>query len=148
MGVKSATKRGYEVATENDSINFTYPGSETRRGRVGKGVAQTLDCACNQGVIVKDVQIKSKQRRQIRISSTLDTCEGGGRETKILENFRIRKLTPKECFRLQGLKDEDIKLINSNSQSYRIAGNGIEVNTLRSIIRSLYKPTNPKGSLF
>ena len=64
------------------------------------------------------------------------------------EQFRIRRLTPKECFRLQGVNDEDINLINSDTQSYKIAGNAIEVNTMRSIIRQLYKPTTPKGSLF
>jgi DNA (cytosine-5)-methyltransferase 1 len=41
--IKSATSKGYETATENDSINLSVPNSETRRGRVGKGVAQTLD---------------------------------------------------------------------------------------------------------
>jgi DNA (cytosine-5)-methyltransferase 1 len=40
--IKSQSK-GYEEATEGDSINFSVPNSETRRGRVGKGVAQTLD---------------------------------------------------------------------------------------------------------
>jgi DNA (cytosine-5)-methyltransferase 1 len=50
--IKSATYKGYEEATEGDSINFSVPNSETRRGRVGKGVAQTLDTACNQGVMV------------------------------------------------------------------------------------------------
>ena len=49
--VNSATKKGYEIATDQDSINFSVPNSKTRRGRVGKGVAQTLDTACNQGVI-------------------------------------------------------------------------------------------------
>lgn len=49
--IKSATACGYELATDEDSINFSVPNSETRRGRVGKGVAQTLDTACNQGVI-------------------------------------------------------------------------------------------------
>jgi DNA (cytosine-5)-methyltransferase 1 len=48
--IKSATKKGYEEATEGDSINFSVPNSETRRGRVGKGVAQTLDTQCNQGI--------------------------------------------------------------------------------------------------
>lgn len=112
--VKSATSKGYETATENDSINFTHPDSKTRRGRVGKGVAQTLDCSCNQGVI---------------------------------DGYDIRKYTPRECFRLQGIKEEDINLINSDTQSYKIAGNAIEVNTMRSIVRALYKP-QPKGTLF
>ena len=49
--VKSATKKGFEVATEGDSINYSNPNSETRRGRVGKGIAQTLDTSCNQAVI-------------------------------------------------------------------------------------------------
>jgi DNA (cytosine-5)-methyltransferase 1 len=49
--IVSATKAGFELANEGDSINFSNPNSETRRGRVGKGVAQTLDTACNQGVI-------------------------------------------------------------------------------------------------
>lgn len=104
--IKSATKSGYEIATKEDSVNFTHPDSKTRRGRVGKGVAQTLDCSCNQGVI---------------------------------ESSRIRKLTPMECYRLMGVRDEDINLVNSDTQSYKIAGNGIEVNTMRSILRSLYK---------
>ena len=51
LKVKSATKKGYEVATEGDSISLSNPDSKTRRGRVGKGVAQTLDTACNQAVI-------------------------------------------------------------------------------------------------
>jgi DNA (cytosine-5)-methyltransferase 1 len=51
LKINSATSKGYEEATEGDSINFSVPNSQTRRGRVGKGVAQTLDTGCNQGVI-------------------------------------------------------------------------------------------------
>lgn len=51
LKIKSATNKGYEIATNQDSINFSVLNSKTRRGRVGKGVAQTLDTACNQGVI-------------------------------------------------------------------------------------------------
>jgi len=54
LKIKSATSKGYEEAKEGDSINFSVPNSETRRGRVGKGVAQTLDTACNQGVMVSN----------------------------------------------------------------------------------------------
>jgi DNA (cytosine-5)-methyltransferase 1 len=49
--VKSATTKGYETATQGDSINLSQPDSETRRGRVGKGKAQTLETSCNQAVI-------------------------------------------------------------------------------------------------
>ena len=48
--VKSANNRGYEIANPGDSINLQFPNSKTRRGRVGRRVSQTLDCACNQGV--------------------------------------------------------------------------------------------------
>lgn len=46
--VKEATKKGYTEAQEGDSINLAVPGSKTRRGRVGKGVAQTLDTGMQQ----------------------------------------------------------------------------------------------------
>lgn len=49
--VKEATKKGYSEAVEGDSINFSNPNSKTRRGRVGKGIANTLYTQCNQGVI-------------------------------------------------------------------------------------------------
>lgn len=49
--IKSNTKKGFDVANEGDTINFSNPNSETRRGRVGVGVANTLDTQCNQGVV-------------------------------------------------------------------------------------------------
>lgn len=48
--VKSATKEGFEIASEGDSINLSMPNSKTRRGRVG--VAQTLDTQSNQSVLL------------------------------------------------------------------------------------------------
>ena len=50
--VKSNTKKGFEEAKEGDSVNYAVPSSKTRRGRVGKQVAQTLDTGCNQGVVI------------------------------------------------------------------------------------------------
>ncbi len=51
--VKEATKRGYAEAHLGDSVNLSAIGSKTRRGRVGNGVANTLDTGCNQGIFVK-----------------------------------------------------------------------------------------------
>ena len=174
--VKSATKRGYEEATENDSINFTFPDSKTRRGRVG--VAHTLDTACNQGVIESKVatNIKESVRKNfLRDYSEIIKCEkvvwysectSGFQDNKVCltesaclrannsdlfnldREFRIRRLTPRECFRLMGMEDCDISLVNSDTQSYKIAGNGIEINTMRSIVRQLYKPVKSSLSLF
>lgn len=100
--VKSATKKGYEEATNGDSINFSVPNSETRRGRVGKGVAQTLDTQCNQAVVEE----------------------------------QIRRLTPRECFRLQDFPDT-FKFVVSDTQLYKQAGNSITVAVLAAIINKI-----------
>lgn len=59
-----------------------------------------------------------------------------------IDNFRIRKLTPKECFRLMGMNDNDIDKIQnagiSNSQQYKMAGNSIVINVLEEIFRNLF----------
>lgn len=52
--IKNATKKGYLETYEGDSVNLQRPTSTTRRGRVGKEVAQTLDTQCEQGVVVTD----------------------------------------------------------------------------------------------
>ena len=101
--IKSATKSGYETAKEGDSINFSVPSLKTRRGRVGKGVAQTLDTACNQATI---------------------------------NNERIRRLTPRECFRLQDFPNT-FKMPCSDSQMYKQAGNSITVAVLEKILNRL-----------
>jgi len=80
------------------------------------------------------------------IGPTLTTMGGGHREPKIVEfnpNMRIRKLTPKECWRLMGFDDEDIqKCIDvriSNTQLYKMAGNSIVVDVLEAIFNKLIK---------
>lgn len=52
--IREATKQGYAIAIRGDSINLEQPNSKTRRGRVGRGVANTLTTSCNQGVIIKN----------------------------------------------------------------------------------------------
>jgi DNA (cytosine-5)-methyltransferase 1 len=103
LKIKSATSKGYEEAKEGDSINFSVPNSETRRGRVGKGVSQTLDTGCNQATI---------------------------------QNTRIRRLTPRECFRLMDFPDSFTWPV-SDSQAYKQAGNSIVVNVLYKILNQL-----------
>lgn len=51
LKVKEATTKGYAETTVGDTVNLEHPNSKTRRGRVGKGVAQTLSTSCNQAVI-------------------------------------------------------------------------------------------------
>lgn len=75
------------------------------------------------------------------ISPTLDTCTGGNRQVKVLkDDLRIRKLTPKECWRLMGFTDEDFEKaaqLNSNAQLYKQAGNSIVVSVLYYIFKGM-----------
>lgn len=199
LKVSSATASGYEIATEGDSINLEHPNSETRRGRAGKQVAQTLTTSCNQGVMIGAMRgrnpenpsdrttgaptqqmleinengtsncLTSVQKDNLVIekfqefeiadyradeglrirtdgispclnSSIRDaewTPQAGTRNPPITSNgYRIRKLTPLECFRLQGFPDSYIKPV-SNSQLYKQSGNSISVPVIQAILKNL-----------
>lgn len=76
------------------------------------------------------------------ISPTLDTCSGGNRMPKTLKNNKIRKLTPKECFRLMGFSDIDFEKaekVNSDTQLYKQAGNSIVVPVLEQIFKRIFQ---------
>lgn len=77
------------------------------------------------------------------ICRTLST-QSNNLATKIKEqkSLRIRKLTPRECFRLMGFDDSDFDKVEgklSNSQLYKMAGNSIVVNVLEEIYKQLFK---------
>ena len=238
LAVNEATKQGYAVANEGDAVNFQFPNSKTRRGRIGKGIANTLEASSiNQGVVEKGEiitlgMLNMKGRREIRevhdpsgINPTLTTMQGGHREPKIAEEirpvitpnrpnkrqngrrfkdnddeaftlttqdrhgvtievlgninpsgrgmngqvydingglsptlttnkgeghkisklpkYRIRKLTPLECWRLQSFTDEDFNKAKdkgiSNSQLYKQAGNAVTVNVVYEVSKNLIK---------
>lgn len=202
--VKEATKKGYAEAYEGDSINLDQPNSKTRRGRVGKQVAQTLTTSCNQGVVEplicasrgrnpdnpssRKIGDPTEQRIEINkngVSNTLTTVQkdnlviepnfeemlkgtnyarnfgskgkvckedeicgtlqaamgsGGGNIPLTYNNFRIRKLTPRECWRLMGFKDKYFDRVKgvSNTQLYKQAGNSIVVDVLKYIFEELH----------
>lgn len=124
--VKEATKQGYaECRVGIDSMNFSMPNSKTRRGRVGQEIANTLDASCNQGIFVQ----VSEELVVYAIWYEKYQCY-----------IAIRKLTPKECFRLQGWTDdyfEKAQFVNSDSQLYKQAGNGVTVNVIEEIAEKL-----------
>ena len=160
LHIKNATKKGYKEAYYGDSVNLAYPKSETRRGRVGKEVSQTLQCNDNMGVVDSYVSKKysdfEKENGYIpelfnpynkkEITDIVPTqstqCGSTTSSATVLlkDNLRIRKLTPKECFRLMGFDDEDFEKasqVNSNAQLYKQAGNSIVVQVLEAIFREL-----------
>lgn len=191
--INSATKDGFEKCKEGDSINLNFPKSKTRRGRVGKSVAQTLDTSCNQGVVIGSLRgrnpdnpksrksgLETKQMLEINQKgtsncltsvnkdnlvilyntnknsqgnriyddsgiATTQNSEGGGLGGKTgLYNVgaRIRRLTPLECWRLQGFSDESFykaQKVNSDTQLYRQAGNTITTRAIKKKIINIYK---------
>ena len=234
LRIPEATAKGYAEAEEGDSVNLEQPNSKTRRGRVGKQMANTLTTSCNQGVVIGAAEVqqvgnvvddtnigfKNPQRGRVYsadgLSPCLNCCGGGGLEPKIVEQdmttiignkqknpfrgtteeispcitsacgagggmtpmltdapleyarteefieqlrghqeprYRIRKLTPRECFRLMDVDDNMIDKIQaagiSNSQQYKMAGNSIVVACLYGIFEQLFYPkyTN-SGTLF
>jgi DNA (cytosine-5)-methyltransferase 1 len=117
--VPSATVQGFEVATEGDSINFENLTSNTRKGRVGKGVAQTLNTGCNQGVVIGAIRERNpdnpsdrtaganlEQRLEINENGTSNTLTSVEKDNVVVNNDSIRRLTEIECERLQGFPDD------------------------------------------
>ena len=144
--IKCATKKGYQTARVGDSIDLSYATVNSRRGRVGKEIAHTLTTGCQQGTVeVRPVKnpIKSDLARNTERTGkpgapmhTLTTKDRHG----VLCEGRIRRLTPRECLRLQGWADDRIDTvlaIQSDNQAYKQAGNGVTVNVIEAIGRRI-----------
>ena len=112
VAVKQATKQGYIECELGGVADLSYPSSKLRRGRV---------------------------QQNGNVSPTITTQTG---VCKIESSIRVRKLTPKETFRLMGFSDNDFDAAQnagiSNSQLYKQAGNSIVVDVLYYIYRELY----------
>ena len=213
--IKNANSKGYDEATEGDSINLQFPSSKTRRGRVGHEVSQTLQTSDSMGVVeplckkvcnevlkknlvkpndvidctysssrlkeLENGKIRTQNRscpdccntlktdshrmgvcvdnpvcvasrgrknedgefhqkiepRKDGVTNTLTTVR---KDNLLVSNYRIRKLTPLECWRLMGFDDSDFhkaEKVNSNNQLYKQAGNSIVVNVLEAILARL-----------
>ena len=86
----------------------------------------------------------TEQRLEINTNGTSNTITTVQKDNyAIEESFKIRKLTPRECFRLMGMRDTDIDKIQeagiSNTQQYKLAGNSIVVDVLEAIFKNLFK---------
>lgn len=168
--VKEATQKGYDVATIGDSINISQPNSKTRRGRVGHGITNTLVTGSEQATLIAKPQFGrlgkqavetannnkiehgdciepyNKRVRRDKLSGTLTTRPEGLKTAMIpvvetQSGYRIRKLTPRECWRLQGFPDELFDKAQqaglSDSQLYKQAGNSVTVDVVYEIAKKL-----------
>ena len=144
LAIKNATKKGYLEATEGDGIDLAMPNSETRRGRVQKDSIQTLTTQNNLGVVTLGNYSPSNHNASRIVDkeySAPTVMENHGTITATqTSDLRIRKLTPKECFRLMGVKDEDYEKVTKNqsdSSLYHLAGDSIVVNVLMAIFKEM-----------
>ena len=92
-------------------MNLEQPNSKTRRGRVGHGVAQTLTTSCNQAVVEPVNPYPDGTARTIKAQYAKNSAANFSRQdglgaTGVMYKFRVRKLTPRECWRLMGFTDE------------------------------------------
>lgn len=185
IAVREATTKGYAVAAEGDAVNIQFPNSKTRRGRVGKQMANTLEASgINQGVVERIEQFSQGNGICCCIDAnyakgTAPGDVGKGRRTHVMEvrpvltpdrvekrqngrrfkedgeeaftstsidrhgvavgeypRYRIRKLTPRECARLQSIPEDVIDVLLaefSDSRVYKFCGNGLTTNVIRAI---------------
>ena len=162
LKIKEKTKKGYSEAQDGDGVYINRP--EQKRGVVQKGMIQTIKTSPDIGVVV-NAEIKPKlvggigdkksnggtqyyqqdriyDSESIAMAHPANLTSGSYYYQVNTQPLRIRKLTPKECFRLMGFTDEDFskaeQVPTSNAQLYKQAGNSIVVNVLEEILKELF----------
>ena len=142
--IKENTKKGYKMAYPGDSVDLAYPTLNTRRGRVGRKIAHTITTGSSQGTLCC-VDL-NEEPALTDYARCLTAKQNGGilnhkREASgVWDGCRIRRLTPRECLRLQGWTDDRIDLVlplQSDAQLYKQAGNGVTVHVVEAIGKRL-----------
>lgn len=154
LPIKEATRKGYKMAYPGDSINLSYATTNKRRGRVGRGIAHTLTTDSTQGTVCcVDMNENPEFTKYARCVTAKQN--GGIRNHRreasgVYHGGRIRRLTPRECLRLQGWRDDRIDKIiglHSDAQLYKQAGNGVTVNVVEAIGRRIAAMDAELGSI-
>lgn len=131
--IPEKTKKGYAEAYDGDGVYIDRPYQ--KRGCVQKGMTPTLKTSASDvGVVIDDTQGFDGVRYYDNISPSLRANRSGLKT--VTESLRIRKLTPRECYRLMGFSDAEFnraEKVNSNTQLYKQAGNSIVVDVLEEL---------------
>lgn len=156
--IGSLDELGYDIEWQVlNSKDFGVPQNRERcyivghlRGTSGRQIFPIAETRSDKSIMqlgnIKKTESFGGNPQCGRIYSTdglapcLNTMQGGQREPKILIDGRVRKLTPRECFRLQGFPDwafDKMQEVNSNSQLYKQAGNSVTVNVIEAIAMEL-----------
>ena len=106
--IKEATKKGYKEALPGDSVDLGFAGSNTRRGRVGRDIAHTLETSCIQGIV-----------------------ENGGRIRRLMPRECLRLQGFEEW------QIDRILAIQSDAQAYKQAGNSVTVHVIEAIAKRI-----------
>lgn len=159
------------IASGKSNSNYVatvqYNQSDSRRKIKCGDIAGTLisSDAPPQAVVIKnntktgydfaepgdgvDISSRMEYHRGTVQNGTSQTLKTSADVGVVCENYRIRKLTPKECFRLMGVKDEDYeKLTVSKTQKYKQAGNSIVVDVLMAIFENMFIKDCKSNKLF
>lgn len=137
-------------------------GSYNRAWKSDK-ICGAINCTKTMEVFMKDEESETNPRIEARphgyykggtfqeVAPCLKSSAYPENNPLYESSYRIRKLTPKECFRLMGLHDTDIEKIQrsgiSNAQQYKLAGNSIVVDVLEGIFRKLLVEREPDKSV-
>lgn len=152
MEPTQTTQCGSTVSSAAVIIDDTYRNREPREyedcsptlraGRSGLKVRtankQGYDIATDGDGV--DLSYQQSKTRRGRVGHGVSKTLMGADSMGTVDDYRIRKLTPKECWRLMGFDDEDFRKaeqVNSNTQLYKQAGNSIVVNVLEAILKNL-----------
>ncbi len=157
--IPQATKKGYIECSIPGVADMSFPTSKNRRGRVQEegNICPTL--LTSQNIYVFDYPCIAasrgrktdnenyEQRLEVNKNGTSNTITSVQKDNYVIEQdlvdvlqYRIRKLTPKECWRLMGFTDKQFNLaraINSDTQLYKQAGNSIVVDVLYYLFKNL-----------
>ena len=137
MRVREATKRGYVDIEPGECVDLAMPESKTRRGRAMRNKANCLTTSCDFYEYCGTLDMPIYQVRDGRI-----TIKGETYPIKLRDGcYIIRKLTVRECMRLQTVP-EWYEFPVSNSQAYKMLGNGWTCEVIAHLIRSCNGRTN------
>lgn len=138
---------------ENPSSRKSGEQTEQRLEQNTSGTTNTITTVQKDNYVAEPKIVEERSDEGLRefkdnICGTLRTIDSCG-DKRVIEGYRIRKLTPRECLRLMGVRDKEIdKFTVSDSQKYKQAGNSIVVNVLIAIFKNLFIDKKYENTLF
>lgn len=138
-GTHEQNGRVYDIDGISPTLNTMQGGGRQPKIRVREATKKGY-AEATVGDSVNLAHPNSKTRRGRVGEGIANTLVTGDSQGVVMSNFRIRKLTPRECWRLQGFPDwafDKAQEVNSNSQLYKQAGNSVTVNVIKEIARYL-----------